>query len=145
ISTDVDDIDDSAVVLQWGRASSARISRNVANPKQLLAASMGPGFVSPDFLRRQRPVALSRSASMGPGFVSPDFTPGLRVPISTLGLQWGRASSARISRWRQYDGGVRGRFNGAGLRQPGFPAGNELVKQRRRASMGPGFVSPDFM
>src|SRR5438874_2448531 len=82
---------------------------------------------------------------MGPGFVSPDFYKTARGLVGAESLQWGRASSARISRTWELVGDGYPCFNGAGLRQPGFLRYKTASFQERLASMGPGFVSPDFV
>ncbi len=57
---------------------------------------MGPGFISPDDVKELGNLNQELLASMGPGFISPDDPDG------------------------QHDGDrPMGRFNGAGLHQPG--------------------------
>ncbi len=59
---------------------------------------MGPGFISPDDLELEGSDRAEWLASMGPGFISPDDTAkGYRWTINPEVLQWGRASSARMT------------------------------------------------
>ncbi len=82
---------------------------------------MGPGFISPDDYTCGGAVEAIQQASMGPGFISPDdATDGLLGYLDLFKLQWGRASSARMTMISpmRISFGVMG-FNGAGLHQPG--------------------------
>jgi hypothetical protein len=68
------------------------------NPKvQSFCRHYGAGLRQPGYPRPLVRVSPGRLASMGPGFVSPDIKKAVYVIVPKIELQWGRASSARIS------------------------------------------------
>src|SRR5947207_12180186 len=99
VSPDFDEQETGRTVfkfLQWGRASSARISIHPTSPHTARDPSMGPGFVSPDFTpvtgETMRYLTFNGAGLRQPGFRA---LPVQNTDLATL--QWGRASSARIS------------------------------------------------
>jgi len=107
------------VVLQWGRASSARKALHVQCIRNADTNFNGAGLHQPG-----RPVCSISAAA------------------ATI-LQWGRASSARKATCTKDASSPRLHFNGAGLHQPGRHLHANWDLGRFDTSMGPGFISPE--
>jgi len=110
---------DADILLQWDRASSARKAGAQPGGRHRHAASMGPGFISPEGGDGEEVGSHCVVASMGPGFISPEGQILQDWSNAKGALQWDRASSARKAAVRAHE------------RTPGV------------ASMGPGFISPE--
>src|SRR6185312_2870853 len=151
---------DADILLQWDRASSARKAGAQPGGRHRHAASMGPGFISPEGGDGEEVGSHCVVASMGPGYISPegqilqdwsnakgalqwDRASSARK-AAVRALQWDRASSARKARIHRRGRGVgRLSFNGTGLHQPGRQGVWVGSAACTRASMGPGFISPE--
>ena len=134
-------------LLQWGRAYTARDTHvDEEQNKRHRCASMGPGLYSPGYPFLELPLCGFLQGFNGAGLIQP----GIPVIVSMideiiLGLQWGRAYTARdTKRPRERVRGVRS-FNGAGLIQPGIQKREAAIAAgRHAASMGPGLYSPGY-
>ena len=135
---------DIFILLQWGRAFSAR---NTAMHRNVWLS--GPGFNGAGLFQPGIPpgywyILPASQASMGPGFFSPEYLDGTSAILNTLSLQWGRAFSARNTATSSLQFLMFLCFNGAGLFQPGIPNQPGPSNQQIMASMGPGFFSPEY-
>ena len=117
---DADNKEEFVLVLQWGRAFSARKTADSRDREYIGGgASMGPGVFSPEDPPRQAAPAAQPQLQWGRAFSARRTSDKVQDGLEATRLQWGRAFSARRTTVLLRSGLHHPSFNGAGRFQPG--------------------------